>query len=162
MYIGRWKMLLTCFWVKWLFERINGYLLLPGWFIFPLFFIDSLGNRKAGLICWRQKPSPHSISYHYFVLALDDSLHYKLIHVQNLLFINSLSSNKLIIYLCCRSITHIKGYACLSSIDKPTSKASVTGHGSMNNTLSEKCIVHVVKSIAWNISDHICWICSYS
>lgn len=56
--------------------------------------------------------------------------------------------------------THIEGYISLSSIDKSTCIASVTCHCSMKSTLSKKCAVHIVRSVAWNCSNHIGWICN--
>lgn len=55
--------------------------------------------------------------------------------------------------------SHIKRYISLSSMHKPTSKTSVTCHCSMNGTLTKKCAVHVVRSIAGNSSNHIGRIC---
>lgn len=58
--------------------------------------------------------------------------------------------------------THMEGYVSMPAINGANSEACVSSHCTMSSAMSKERAVHIVRCIAWNCTNHVCWICGIS
>lgn len=59
------------------------------------------------------------------------------------------------------SVAYRNGNVAVPDVDRANSETTVTGHSPMDGAMSKQSAVDVVRSIAWNCSNHVRRICTF-
>lgn len=59
-----------------------------------------------------------------------------------------------------RGATYIEWDVAVPTIHLANGKTSISSHGSMDHAVSQQCAIDVIRSIAWDGTYHVRWICS--